>query len=112
MTADRAAAFTLGARSRPKLNASVTGTTIRAGNVGLHILGARTSRERILGVCGLVWGLLSRNPRTATLFVRFSCFDKNIPEMKKALVDKGFVWSERRDLNPRPLVPQGYAPAG
>jgi hypothetical protein len=61
---------------------------------------------------GGLWVLYPRKSPTMPYFVRFSYPWRGSFKMQKAPHLRGFFWSEREDLNLRPLVSQTSALTG
>jgi hypothetical protein len=70
---------------------------------------ARTKRDGLPGKTPGVY--VTKQPRTAALFA-FLRVQVRKQKCKKAFIWSGFFWSERRDSNSRPPVPQTGALTG
>jgi hypothetical protein len=94
-----AAGRTMGADERKKL-------------VAHHDLFARERRKNAAFLTGTFRGLYPHLPPRLPYFVRFSLPWQTRHKMQKAPYLRGFLWSEREDLNLRPLVSQASALTG
>jgi hypothetical protein len=73
---------------------------------------AGTSRERSLHCRGLFGDFPPAYPPICPVLFGFRYCDPRSLKMQKVLLLQGFYWSEREDLNLRPLVSQTSALTG
>jgi hypothetical protein len=65
-----------------------------------------------VGNVGLLWGLFVGNSGFFAVVCSFSVLDARGLRVAETLYLKGLIWSEREDLNLRPLVSQTSALTG